>query len=639
MIQSPTHPRKSSSAGVPSTTARKAGSPIESPQGQSGNFSTARRNVASAIVKVFVEQTALAEKQGTFKVPAEKTNEGVAEELGLAIENAMYHNLCDGAGEPNEAYKQQFRTISFNVKKNPSLRDRLLVGTLSPEAISRMSTQDMASEELRQKDDEIKREAEKQHIIIQEQGPRIRRTHKGEELVEDDTQAIGTESVFSAAPARRDTAHETDGSKAMSPEARAVSPPVSQQPEFQEYNGPAEGSQQQSQHAPTDSHGRSGNRRSSSTFNIQNVWSNVQSPESAPTHKPPPTSSYEEASADKVQADAEIDQLLKDEEVDSPPYSPKDFHSDEMVWRGRIIMAPIADFPAQAKYVGGADLSDKISWEQLMPYTLAIDGRIDIRNASNYLCGLRFSHTTNVSVTSISPPESESARAQFDKLFQYFADRKRYGVIGKHPLSAVKDAYVIPVETGLGNRPEFIDLLDNYKVEDPVPERLLLVVLVVKISNNNNNHSSPQSGQPTPRDPAYAPSPLTATPSTTIQQPQFTAFAGLAPSNSISSGSTAPGVLAPGNSASNPQLALPQHFSRPYQPAQSAPQNLTGAAAASQVLGPLASCTAVEQLLRQAPNADVEQFKVVAGILAQIPNAANDYDALTGALVRTTNGQ
>src|SRR5699024_1691491 len=127
----------------------------------------------------------------------------VSRHLGISIEKAMYQELCGGTGDPNEQYKAQLRSVLFNLKKNASLRDRLLVGSLQPGALSKMSSQDMASEELQQKDAELKREAERQHIIIEEQGPRIRRTHKGEEFIEDDHHLDASEPVFSTAPARR----------------------------------------------------------------------------------------------------------------------------------------------------------------------------------------------------------------------------------------------------------------------------------------------------------------------------------------------------------------------------------------------------------------------------------------------------
>ncbi|KAL1964563.1 hypothetical protein VTN77DRAFT_6860 [Rasamsonia byssochlamydoides] len=83
---------------------------------------------------------------------------------------------------------------------------------------------------------------------------------------------------------------------------------------------------------------------------------------------------------------------------------------------------PVAEFSSSARHVGGADLSGKIPWSQLVPPTLLVDGRIDIQLASNYLCGLRFSTSTDVTVLSMNAPDSPAERAQFDKLFNYFVD-------------------------------------------------------------------------------------------------------------------------------------------------------------------------------------------------------------------------
>lgn len=608
------------SAHAPSRKgSRSEMSPTKVVEGVADIENAARKNVANALIKLFVEQATEAQKQGTFKVPEGETREGVAQRLGLGVEYAMYQNLCGGRGEPSEPYKKQTRTILFNVKKNASLRDRLLVGSLSPGVLSMMSTEDMASKELRQKDAEIKREAEKQHMIVQEQGPRIRRTHKGEEFVEDDSQDVSSEPIFSTAPARRDTGPDLEGHSQTTTSpgmASSMSPKTAHRQEFNEYRGSLDNTASR----------EGGDRRqsSSSTFNINNVWSNVHSPGSAPAHDKPtfhaPSSYHEPPSTSKVQADAEIDQLLKDEEIESPPYSPKDFHDDGVVWRGKMVMQPVAEFIASARHVGGAELSGRIPWNQLIPPKLLIDGRIDIQLATNYLCGLRFSQSTDVSVVAISAPDSPNDHAQFEKLFQYFSDRKRYGVIGKHPLSIVKDTYIVPVEAGSGKKPEFIELLENNTIQDPTPERMLLVVFVVK----TNNNSTPSS-QPTPQHPTADPNSVMASPLTTTatqQQPQF-------PSVAPQAGTQA--------THGSPSTQQPQ----PYSPSQQQPQHQqtpTGAAAAEQVLGPLAKSPAVEQLLQQAPNAEISQIQVIAGILAQTPAAANDYQLLMNALVRTTNG-
>lgn len=514
-----------------------------------------------ALIKLLVDQATASHKRGSFSFPAGQTAEDVAQQLGLDIEDAMYRVFCEQTGEPTEAYKSQLRTILFNVKKNPSLRDRLLVGSLSPETLSRMKPEEMASEELQQKDAEIKREAERQHMIIQEQGPRIRRTHKGEELIEDETQAAATESVFSTAP-RRPTLAETDGS----PDNQSpITPRV-----------------------PSKSHGAEGGRGHSPNGGLQDhVFPEVA------------TDIREPVPHGKIQADDEIDKLLRDDEPDSPPYSPTDFNNDGLVWRGKVAMVPVANFMSSAKHVGGADLSGRIPWSQIAPSTLLIDGRIDIQLASNYLCGLRFSASTDVSVIAVSSPENPTDREGFNKLFEYFQNRKRYGVIGKHPLSAVKDTYLVPIEAGASAKPEFIELLENNSLDGDINERLLLVVFVVKTGDSNPPSVQPSSHQPS-LEPAASASPLTAA-GLTPQQPPF----GAAPA----------------------PAAFGQH---------AGPR---GIAAAIQVLGPQVNAPAIQHLLKTAPDVDVNQLTVVRDILTRQPAAGHDYGILTAALFDTqSNG-
>ncbi|KAL4804369.1 transcription factor S-II, central domain-containing protein [Aspergillus unguis] len=596
----------------------------------------ARRNAASALAKVFVDQISDALARGSFKMPKGKTGEEVGQQLGLSVEDALYQKLCGGAGEPTEAYKLQLRTILFNVKKNPSLRDRLLVGSLSPEALSKMSSQDMASEELQQRDEEIRREAERQHIIIQEQGPRIRRTHKGEEIVEDDQPNDISEPVFTAVP-RRPT--ETDGS----PAGRSPTSPGARQSEADGHDKtktPQTQDDTPSERTNHDEHfpprGHSPGAGQEQVF--PEVATNIREP--IPTGK--------------VQADAEIDQLLKDDdEPDSPPYSPKDHHDEGSIWHGRVVMHPVSEFSSFATHVGGADLSGRIPWSDLVPQTLLIDGRIDIQLATNYLCGLRFSSSTDVSVVSISSPVSPKEKAGFDKLFNYFQDRQRFGVIGKHPLPAVKDTYLIPIEAGSTKKPEFIELLENNTLADPTPERILLVVFAVKTGESN-----PPSVQPPSHHPSLEPAASASTLTVAAGTPQQAQFATPGPRASAQAQyPPTPSPAFPGAPQAHtqytpqqPHLAghgqqppsqPPQHNSFQPQPPATTPE-VHGLAAAIQVLGTQAHSPAIQQLLKGAPNVDPAQLNLIREILVRNPQAASDYTLLMNEIMslgsNNTNG-
>ncbi|KAH2498490.1 hypothetical protein KXW70_002168 [Aspergillus fumigatus] len=591
----------------------------------------ARRSAASALVKLFVDQISDAQKQGSFKLPEGRSAKEIAQQLGFSIEKAMYQNICGGSGEPTEPYKLQLRTILFNVKKNPSLRDRLLVGSLLPDALSKMSSQDMASEELLQKDAEIRREAERQHIIVEEQGPRIRRTHKGEEFIEDENQTVASEPVFSVVPTRRSLADVDASPSNQSP----ASPQAHQQPD--------DSAPRAAKPLPIDTKAKDTKARNGPTVHSPGAADHDQVFPEVSTHI------HEMLPTGKAQADAEIDKLLKDVEPESPPYSPKDFNDEAIIWRGKVVMNPVAEFSSLAKHVGGAELSDKIPWSQLAPSTLVVDGRIDIQLASNYLCGLRFSSSTDVSVISISRPESPKDQKGFDKLFNYFQDRKRYGVVGKHPLPAVKDTYVIPIEAGSTKKPEFIELLENNTLEDPTPERVLLVVFAVKTGESNPPSVQLSSHHPS-QEPASFASPVTV--AATPQQQQFltpgprqmsqmsptppSAISGIIPTlNSFAS--QPPQSLQP----QQPQLPTqPASQSQGYQPPQPHSQMaVTGMAAAVKVLGAQANAPAIQQLLQQAPNADVSQLGVVHGIISRQPEAASNYEMLMQALYQaTTNG-
>ncbi|RAK96144.1 putative PHD finger domain protein [Aspergillus ibericus CBS 121593] len=588
-----------------------------------------RKSVANALVNLFVGLISEAQKEGSFKLPEGsqwKSAEEYARQLALSIESAMYQNICGGTGDPSEAYRTHMRTILFNVKKNPSLRDRLLVGSLSPDTLSKMSSEDMASEELQQKNAEIKREAERQHIIVQDQGPRIRRTHKGEELVEDDNHLVASEPVFSTAATRRNLADADGSSAGQSPTTPGPETDGSRKPSASQDvdTKKADGVSTHHDHFPARAHSPGGTSH-------EQVFPEV----SAHIREQLPTG--------RAQADAEIDQLLRDDEPDSPPYSPKDFHDEGSIWHGKVVMNPIAEFSSFAKHVGGADLSGRIPWSQLAPSTLLIDGRIDIQLASNYLCGLRFSSSTDVTVISISRPESPKERVGFDKLFSYFQDRKRYGVVGMHPLPAVKDTYLIPIEAGSTKKPEFIELLENNALEDPTPERVLLVVFAVKTGDSNPPSVQPPSHIPS-QEPGTSASPLTVA-AATPQQPHFLtpgthAAAQFTPTPASSYDGASQTHIPYGQQVQQqPPPAAPQfgQFQPSGQPNQTP---LTGLAAAVQVLGPQANSPAIQQLLHQAPNADVSQLSVIRDILLRRPEAGSDYKMLMDELLiaTTTNG-
>lgn len=616
-----------------------------------------RRRIADALVKLFVEQTQQAEKQGAFKLPSGQAPDTFGLRLGLAVEYAIYLNFWGQSEVPSNTYADKFRTIMHNVKANTALRDRLLDGSLPPSQFSQMTTDEMASKELREKTVEMKKEAEKQHMLVQEDGPRIRRTHKGEELVGgDESQAAAVADQVYSQPIirRREHNFEMKGPKQASPEATSPhSPTAVELPENIPVKTPSPTVMTQlvvdtkaPPHTPTATE-----KKPSTAFNIQNVWSSVSGPD-GDNQRPrlPPQSSEPEQEplqhpAAVVEADADIERLLNEEDPeDEEPYSPTDYTADpgSSVWRGKMMMGA-AGFTGVAKHVAGANLSSTFPWAQLIPSTLTIEGRIEIERASEYLCGLRWSQNTDVTVVAITPIDEPEARVHFDRLFKYLTERKRYGVIGKNAFSAVKDTYLVPLEAGMSKKPDFVELLEYCTIEDPSPERMLLLTFVVK-SNNS------PSAQATPRNNLDAS--LIASPITGSVQQTPTPFSSL--SKAISHGSPTqpyPGMIhAVAPLASSPPqpshtaFVPPQHSGHyTALPQQQLPTPMTpvqnfhsgppiGMDAARRSLGDMATVPSVAQLLAEAPNTGVPEFEVIRDMLESAPASRNDFKLLKDML-------
>jgi hypothetical protein len=559
-----------------------------------------RRKAASAIVKLFIDSAQQAQTQGAFRVPPGQTLDAFALRLGLAVEYAMYLNFMGHSGEPNSQYKDKLRMILHNVKNNPSLRNRLLKGSLSPNDFSRMSSNDMASKELQEKTAEMLKEAEKQHTLIQEDGLRIRRTHKGEEVIGDDSQHITTEPMYANVPRRRESEMQMDSPTQASPR----SPNTAELPHDAGYGAVAM--------SPTPGHALSldtkGARtqdRKSSAFNMEQVWSSVDSA-GADTSRNRHFNHHAESTSE-VQADVDIDHLLKDEDADEEePYSPTDYDMEPgTIWRGSLSMPTIADFRGSAKYVAGANLSTVYPWASLMPSLLAIEGRIDVEKATAYLCGLQWSKTTDVTVVAITPSESVDDQTQFEKLFTYFTYRKRYGVISKSPNPLVRDIYLVPLEAGVGKKPEFIELLEDCVLEDPRPTPMLLAVYVIKTKID----VTAPSILATPRnaDPSFVASPLT----TQVPPPHRS----LPPASHD---------LSPTISSNGGSFGAPAPPPPPPQQAQ-AP---TGMEAARLVLGDMANSPSIHELLNAVPTAGLTEFDFIREVFESVPASRHDMNLL-----------
>ncbi|KAJ9607186.1 Transcription factor bye1 [Cladophialophora chaetospira] len=563
-----------------------------------------RKSAASTLIKL-IEQQIKAVKPDEYTTPAGKTDAEVATQMGLRIEASMYNALSGGSGEPNDAYKNQLRSITYNVKKNRTLGVRLLNGSLSPSTFASMDSKDMATDELKNKEKAMIKEMERQNTIVEEQGPRIRRTHKGEEYV-DESRQVAAESATSNAPARKPSVAKQDGDT----ESAGVKSP-SETP-----GGAA--------HRPRASVDTA-RRQSSANFDIDKVWSNVQgSPEGEQrfgelpqVHSP--TTAVREPMAPGTKADADIDELLKDEDAESPPYSPKDAADAEgVVWRGLVDGGNLGSFHATARHAAGATPDSdtlRMTYNDLLPAKIDIGGRIQPARADEYLCGLEYSNSSDLVIVCMPEPTNSNDLEQFTRFFRYFKNKERFGVGLQYTNPAIKDIYLIPLDVG-EELPTFVKKLET-DFPDPVQEKMLLVPIVIK------NSELPHNIDPAMADTSTLSARSPTQPGGTIAQTPITPHEGSFPymQSPIASQQGMNGT---------PQLHHAQQgfVPTPTPPSSSPPNQST--LFAQLILGPeLAFCPSVVQLCAQAPNAGENEFRIVKECLQQNPDARNDLSVLT----------
>lgn len=562
-----------------------------------------RQSVAQALSKITTSDIQNRVKSG-FKLPASQTPASLGEHYGARIEYALHMN--HGSKEP--PYKQQFMALNANLKRNVILIERLLNGSLTADELSTMSSSDMASEELQRERAAMKEELDRQAIAIEEEGPRYKQDHKGFHEIETEY------------PQHNEAPAESEPVPASRPEAMRKEPtqggsPVNHQPPLA---------------IDTSQQADSGvERRPSSQqqFDMNNIWAKTANSPTSTAPRPVANTHVRRPSApvpaqpNVARDDPDIDRMLDDNDES---YSPADASGpDAIVWRGKLVQASEDEVTVNARYVAGRNLSS--TWQNLLPEVLSIDGRLAIGKAEDYLCGLRWSNSSDVVVLALSPYDNLEP---FNNIFQYFHSRERYAVVEKSKPRFVKDFYIIPVEAGR-ELPAHIKMLEECNIKTPLEERMLLATLVVARSPDE----PPVAGDATPsQQPANghlpphvrqsiggpAGSPITA------QNPSFS------PSNNATPqagyGAPNPGGLPP-----NPYTAQaqPQQQQSPYpaQPGPMAPNPL-----ASEILGPLLNCPTAQVILSQAPNIDRDRLQNLKKILEEDPVTTTNFEALVAKL-------
>ena len=551
-----------------------------------------------------------------FRIPDGQTAKSLSTRFVLQICQAAVEHHGEPSG-PNSPFAERLRTILFNVKKNTFLIDRLLSGSLKADELATMATEEMASEEKQREYAAMREASEKQLILTEETAPRMRKTHKGDEIVDDENANDNTE--FRAPQLReREIEEEEQGVRPNSPgRDRPPQTPVDAA---------------QSITIDTDSA-----RRPSTNFDINSVFDKVRSPQNNQhAFVPRRQSSIQEKPQQSVD-DADVDRLLKDEDND---VEMSGYSSDPTVcWQGSISMQSMEPFDAVARFVAGGDFGQVVPWEKLLTKQVSIQGRIDHAKGDDYIRGIARSESHEVAVLAISPVTSEG-RGVFDHLYEYFHSRQRWGVVPVDPTNEVlRDLYLIPVEAGGSNLSPFIDILEHCTIETPRKEHMLLLTLIAKLPEVKpqlpaTEHferypaqeiSQGQIAQPAPpmvapqNGPPNGPSPSPL--ATNPHAPQYSPMGNNFPPAPYGNPYAAP-PMAPALNQPQPPANIPAHHRIPK---------------ALEILGPYIDSPVVIQMLNSfSANEAVaqKQMSSLRAIFDEVPEARHDMQTLTDHLQR-----
>ncbi len=435
-----------------------------------------RKGPATLIHKSLLHAIPIAISTGVYSYGTGDTLETKSERLAAQIENAVFETHPD-----SDTYKKQSRTLAANLKQNQELCNGLLTKKLTPAALAVMTSDDMMTKDLQLRTAEMKALADKQAVMVTDDGPRVRRTHKGEEMVEGDGFSVNNDSMMSTS--RRRSMLDLNGDMATRSRENSPGDDARLPEDINDHRShdhiranavPRQPLNIDTKPAPV-------RKASNKDFDFNQVLSSVQSPTGPTTHIRRP-SGYALPNNGPGE-DADVDRLLEDDNS-SPPYSPAEYDSDpDIVWRGTVNMDSIAKFPAVARHIGGADLTrtmtPPVPYSELLAKDLKIAGRIAVEQANEYLCSLRYAPAVDIVIVNITPTGEQAAEG-FRDIFEYFHSKGRYGVLANKGTGNIRDTYLVPIPASPAALPDYITNLEDHRVPEHRTEHMLCVTLVVR---------------------------------------------------------------------------------------------------------------------------------------------------------------
>ncbi|KAJ3161499.1 PHD finger protein 3 [Geranomyces michiganensis] len=386
----------------------------------------------------------------------------------LKLEQALFdswaavppHGKTKEVGEP---YKQKYRSLQFNLKdvENVRLRRDVLKGTTTPAELVNLSSEELGNDAVRATIEAVRRKSLRDSVRAAEHHEQsstgfIRKTHKGEvEVVpvgEEDNAVWGSHpvSMFGGwrdrdvveSPRTDEAPHSALSEKR---EGSADDGPKAKKVKFDSGEDNSDNSMDGVSHGAVAAEEDTSGGEADGTSDSVPMPSNVSA--AGGTEEPPSAELVLEGDAAADHYGYEEYESI-DARAQTPPGSPpppeEPIDPSATIWTGRVHMPVVGRFQGHATQTHGVLIGTPRTWEDLLPATVTIDGRLPPSAVEQYLRESRAVGGKQVVAVRFEPGESEEDRAGYATVFDYFASRTRAAVVGHHYVS-IKDMYILPV--------------------------------------------------------------------------------------------------------------------------------------------------------------------------------------------------
>ncbi|KAF9350980.1 glucokinase [Mortierella sp. AD094] len=461
------HSAKKLSSPVQPTSPVQLKSPGSPKPEQNPVRSTALKGLTESLMVAFDSKT-----------EQKETDAEQASQLASVIEKELYMvTATPGQSGCGKDYKAKYRSLFFNLKdkNNESLRARVLSGELGPHELVRLTPEELANPELQSIAEEVRKRSIHDSVLTIEQEPFIKKTHKG------DVSYIPGSSMnsVSAAPeiepnsSKEQDAEPKANSAKGTPEEKTVEEMIQEQRSSNK-STPAGSPTTEALDkllARIQTNKRSGEDILNDALSSGKRQRQAETGQDGSSYLPREPSPYSPSPSPSGSP------LLVST---TPPDSPPPFMLEEIernlknnaassakrqvlpIWQGTVEMDQVAKVFTRAIQVGGNRVipgrvstnptADMVAagWTDILTKNVTIEGRIPVKAVEAYITQQRQSATKEVLIVRFelnsAPTGSfEQRKTEFEKLFRYFHEKSRNGVV-PNKARQVKDMYLVPVK-------------------------------------------------------------------------------------------------------------------------------------------------------------------------------------------------